>query len=153
MASSWHYHLAGKACGPIERDDLLYEVENRRLSPWVPVWKEGMSQWQPMAQVEELAYHLKKRNIFVPPPPPKGLGDDAAVRMLLPVGRTGLAITAGYLGLLSLTLFLAPVALLVSLIAAWDLKRRPGSHGWGRVIFGLVMGVLFTVVLILVFLA
>ena len=38
------------------------------------------------------------------------LGDDAAMRMLLPVGRSGWAIAAGYLGLFSLIVLPAPYA-------------------------------------------
>jgi hypothetical protein len=76
---------------------------------------------------------------------------DAGMRMLLPVGRSLWAIAAGYLGLFSLTICMAPVALIVSLIAICDLKRNPHLHGMGRAVFGLVMGILGTLV-ILVFL-
>ena len=37
--------------------------------------------------------------------PGGSLGDDAAIRMLIPVGRSALAIAAGYAGLLSVLLF------------------------------------------------
>ncbi len=79
------------------------------------------------------------------PPAAPGLGE----RLLLPVGRSGWAIAAGYLGLFSLLLLPAPVALLVSIAAIVHLRRRPDLHGWGRAIFGLVLGVLGTVLLVL----
>jgi uncharacterized protein YecT (DUF1311 family) len=82
-----------------------------------------------------------------PVDPPASLGDNPTMRLLLPVGRSGLAIAAGYLGLLALTVVIAPITLLVSLLAWRDLKRHPEKHGWGRTIFGLVMGILFTVLL------
>ena len=77
--------------------------------------------------------------------------------MLLPVGRSGWAIAAGYLGLFGLAVVPAPLALVVSLIAIRDIRksREQGKprHGMGRAIFGLVVGVLGTVVLALVAIA
>lgn len=65
--------------------------------------------------------------------------------MLVPVGRTPLAIVAGYVGLVSLVVLpLAPVALALGIWAAVDLKRRPGKHGMGRAVFAIVAGALVT---------
>jgi hypothetical protein len=75
---------------------------------------------------------------------PPQLGDDAGIRMLIPVGRSGLAIAAGYLGLLSCFGFLAPIALIVGILAIRDIKQHPEKHGMGRAIFGIVMGALGT---------
>lgn len=76
-------------------------------------------------------------------------GHDAAMRALLPVGRSGWAIAAGYLGLVSLCLLPAPVSLVVSAIALKHLGRHPELYGRGRAWFGLVMGLLGTVLLVL----
>ncbi len=78
--------------------------------------------------------------------PPPDIGDDPAIRMLIPVGRSGLAIAAGYAGLLALIPFLAPIALLLGILAVRDLKKHPDKHGMGQAIFGLVMGIIFTLV-------
>ena len=72
----------------------------------------------------------------------KSLGDDAAIRMLLPVGRSLWAIAAGYFGLFSLILIPAPIAIILGLIAIWDIRKHPEKHGMGRAIFGLTMGIL-----------
>ena len=77
---------------------------------------------------------------------PPNIGDDPAVRMLLPVGRSGLAIAAGYMGLFALIPIFAPVALLLGILAIRDLKRHPDKHGMGRAIFGVVMGGLITAI-------
>jgi hypothetical protein len=94
---------------------------------------------------------LPGRDQPVPLPviPPKQLGDDPLVRMILPVGRSGWAIAAGYLGLFALAVYPAPLALICGVIAIVDIKRHPNRHGMGRAIFGIVMGVIGTVVLIL----
>ena len=69
------------------------------------------------------------------------------MRMVLPVGRSGWAIAAGYLGLCALIIYPAPLALVASILAYRDLKKHPEKHGRGRAMFGLVMGILGTVVL------
>jgi hypothetical protein len=70
------------------------------------------------------------------------------MRMLLPVGRSGYAIAAGYLGLFSLLILPAPLALIFGALAIRDIKKDPSKHGMGRAIFGLVMGIVFTIVLV-----
>lgn len=74
------------------------------------------------------------------------MGDDAGMRLLLPVGRSGWAIAAGYLGLFCLVLIPAPLAIIISLVAIRDIRKSKRSthpkHGMGRAIFGLVMGII-----------
>lgn len=73
----------------------------------------------------------------------------------MPVGRSVWAIAAGYLGLFSFVLLPAPVSLVVSIIAIRDIRRSQGTakvkHGMGRAIFGLVMGGLGTLALVILF--
>jgi hypothetical protein len=94
-----------------------------------------------------------------PPLPPQTessnqqhLGDSAAMRALLPVGRSAWAIAAGYLGLFSLIVFPAPVSIIISIIAILDIRKSKSSehpkHGMGRAIFGLIMGLVGTAVLL-----
>jgi len=81
------------------------------------------------------------------------LADSAAARMLLPVGRSGLAIAAGYAGLFALLIFPAPLALLLGLLAVRDLRRNPTKHGMGRAVFAITTGALGTAMLVWVLLA
>jgi hypothetical protein len=76
------------------------------------------------------------------------LGDDATARMLLPVGRSGLAIAAGYFGLFALLIFPAPLALILGLLAVRDLRRNPKKYGMGRAVFAIVTGALGTAVIV-----
>ena len=75
-------------------------------------------------------------------------GDGDLPSWLLPTGRSGLAIAAGYLGLFAMVPVFAPISLLVGILALRDLNRRPGVLGRGRAIFGIVTGSLFSLVLI-----
>ena len=74
---------------------------------------------------------------------------NAAIRMLIPIGRSGWAIAAGYAGLFSLLLFPAPLAILFGILAIRDIKKHPQKHGMGRAIFGLVAGIVFPVLIVL----
>jgi hypothetical protein len=77
-----------------------------------------------------------------------GPTDDAAMRMLLPVGRSGWAIAAGYLGLFAVLLLPAPFALAAGLMAVRDIRANPAKLGMGRAVFGIVMGALGSLVLL-----
>ena len=79
---------------------------------------------------------------------PHDLGEDPLVRMLLPVGRSGLAIAAGYAGLFAVLCFPAPIALVLGILAIRDLRKHPEKHGMGRAVFGLVSGIIFTLVML-----
>ena len=75
--------------------------------------------------------------------PPPDLGDDAGMRMLLPVGRSPWAIAAGYLGLFAVTAWAAPFAIFCGVMAIRQIRRNPKLHGMGRAIFGIVTGGFF----------
>jgi hypothetical protein len=83
-----------------------------------------------------------------PPPHPSTLANDPLARVLLPVGRSGWAIAAGYLGLFSLLVAPAPLAIAAGLLAVADMRRHPEKLGMGRAVFGLVMGTLGTIALV-----
>jgi hypothetical protein len=86
----------------------------------------------------------------VPAPPAL---DDTAIRMLLPVGRSGWAIAAGYLGLVSVLLLFAPFALVTGILGLQAIRRDPNLWGRGRAWFGVVMVGIFTVLLVVVMVA
>ena len=73
------------------------------------------------------------------------LNDDnnAVVRMLIPVGRSGLAIAAGYAGLLSFIPGVGIAAIVLGVLALRDIKAHPEKHGAGRAWTGIILGVLF----------
>lgn len=94
-----------------------------------------------------------------PPPLParktvaRSLGEEPGMRVIMPVGRSGFAIAAGYLGLFSVLVFPAPFSILFGILAIRDIRRSRDSdrkkYGMGRAIFGIVMG---SLVLLTVFL-
>ena len=70
--------------------------------------------------------------------------DGDVMRLLLPIGRSGLAIAAGYVGLFSILIFPAPIAVILGILAVKDIKRHPEKHGMGRAVFAIVAGGFFT---------
>jgi uncharacterized RDD family membrane protein YckC len=80
----------------------------------------------------------------VPPIPSEMRRHAAGTEWLLPINRSGWAIAAGYLGLLSLLGIFAPFALITGILGLREISRKPGLGGKGRAIFGIVMGGLMT---------
>jgi predicted acyltransferase len=70
--------------------------------------------------------------------------------MLLPVGRSGWAIAAGYLGLISVLCIPSPFALLAGILAVREMRRNPKKRGMGRAVFGIVMGGIGTIALVII---
>jgi hypothetical protein len=89
-------------------------------------------------------------NPFAAMPQQPSIGHDARIRLLLPVGRSALAIAAGYMGLFAVLFFPAPVALILGILAVRDIRKNPHKHGMGRAIFGIVMGAIFSLLLLFV---
>jgi ABC-type branched-subunit amino acid transport system permease subunit len=67
--------------------------------------------------------------------------------MLLPVGRSGWAIVAGYMGMLSILGVFAPIAVISGIIAIKQINKSAHTpnpkYGLGRAYFGLILGGLF----------
>jgi len=78
------------------------------------------------------------------------IAEDALTRAIVPVGRSGYALVAGYLGLLSFIPLLGLLAIIFGVLAIRDLQRRPERRGMGRAIFGIVVGSVSSLVFVAV---
>jgi hypothetical protein len=123
-----------------------YAVEGRIL-PADVAWSAGMTTWESVGQL------LAQRGSPLPPGLPLPAETNEALTWVLPVGRSSLAIAAGYLGLFSILLLPAPIALVVGLLALRDLKKNPKKMGVGRAWFGTIAGGLGTLALTLIFIS
>jgi hypothetical protein len=140
---AWLVRAGETQMGPMEMEALVGWARAGRLQPTDVLWTQGMAAWKPAGQFPELAAAFAA----APPPAAARLGDDPAMRLLLPVGRSGWAIAAGYLGLFSLLVLPAPLALFTGLMAVRDIRRNPKLHGMGRAVLGIVLGAIGTTVL------
>ncbi len=82
---------------------------------------------------------------FQPVTPP----NEDPMRFVIPVNPSGWAVASGYLGLFATTCVLAPFAIITAILAFRDIKRDPSKTGIGRAWFGLIMGIIFTIVLLI----
>ena len=139
----WHVLVDRAPVGPLSESELTGWAYSGRLRPYDLVWSPGMRGWTPAWQVQPFAA------VFAgaPAASPAKMGDDPMLRWLLPVGRSGWAIAAGYLALFSVLLFPAPFALATGIVAIVVIRRDPSKHGMGRAVFGIVMGALGTIAL------
>ena len=119
--SQWHTGRNGTQQGPFTFLQLTQMAATGGLAPADLVWQPGMPRWTPAGSIPGIfvtpvmAAPAPAASIGYYAPPPAGyrapgVGDDPAMRMLLPVGRSGWAIAAGYLGLFSFIIFPAPLA-------------------------------------------
>ena len=147
-------HKNNEQLGPFDDGQVLASFRVGVYSPDDLAWREGMAEWQPLRNLYPSTQLPPPLPARLSRPEPQPLGDDAGMRMILPVGRSGWAIAAGYLGLFALVVLPAPLALLISIIAIWDIRRtRSWPHpkrGMGRAIFGLVTGILGTAFLLII---
>jgi hypothetical protein len=167
MLEQWYFSENRQQRGPVSREALVQMCAGGQVRPGDLVWTAGMATWQPAGQVSGLfppgstppplppdavsaaLGYATPGNYGVPP----SLGQDAGMRWLLPVGRSPWAIVAGYLGLFAVLLVPAPLALIFGIIAFRDIRRHPDRHGMGRALFGLIMGLIFSVPLVLLLVA
>ena len=68
--------------------------------------------------------------------------DNSTAKYLLPTGRSGWAISAGYLALFSVLVLPAPFALFCGVMGLRDIEKNPTKLGKGRAWFGIIMGLL-----------
>lgn len=137
----YHYRRGEQQFGPMSLETLVATTRSGTIEPNDLVWAEGWNTWRAAHTVPGLFPRI-------PPVPQKTMGDDANMRMLLPVGRSFWAIASGYFGLLSILLIFAPFALITGILAIMDIKKNPEKHGMGRAVFGIVMGALFSMILL-----
>ena len=152
------YHIAhrGQRYGPLSR----IELSARTLTHDMLVWREGMPEWIPIADIEELRPYVKhaaNTRTTVPPrssggrgslsgpplPPPPAVGQTG------PQPRSGAATTIGILNIVfaSVALLCYPVGILLNLVSASDgsplsdVLQRPEVRYGQAVAWGLGMAI------------
>ena len=84
------------------------------------------------------------------PPPGSSIGDDVAMRLVIPVGTSGWAIASGYLGLISLGCApLGVFGIITGMLAFKEIKKKPKLGGKVRAIIGIVLGAISTIMLLI----
>jgi hypothetical protein len=100
--------------------------------------------------------HVAPRPIAAPPimwgsqplPPSLGVDPSDPVHWMLPTGRTWQSITAGYVALFAIFIWVLGPAALAFGIWALLASNMTSSHGRGRAIFAIIVGVLSSIALL-----
>jgi len=160
--SSLTYRIsrAGKPVGEFELPQLKQMLDAGVLLTTDHAWTAGMQEWQTLAALFPAMSPpaLPPRAPATPPPapaapsapvapsplPPAPAGQPSApnafVALLVPLGRSGWAILAGYLGLFSVLVLPAPFAILCGVLAIKDIRKNPHKLGLVRAWFGIIAG-------------
>lgn len=109
----WHVLVDRAPVGPLSESELTAWAHGGRLRPHDLVWSPGMPGWTPAQQTQPFAAVFAGRATASP----AKMGDDPLLRWLLPVGRSGWAIAAGYLAFFSVLLLPAPFALATGIVS------------------------------------
>lgn len=131
----------GKVVGSFEHDQLRQMYETGVMQASDHAWTEGMKEWQTLA-----ALFPALSPPPVPPrppaaaPQPRPMAPNGCLAMVIPIGRSGWAILAGYLGLVSVLLLPAPFAIWCGILAIRDIKQNPMKLGLVRAWFGIIAG-------------
>lgn len=129
-----HVQRGPQRFGPYPCPEVVALHAQRRLLAADLAWHEGLAAWEPLGVV---------MNRIGSPLPPESDATDGN-KWLIPVGRSGWAIAAGYFGLFSVLGVFAPAALLCGIMGLRSIRKNPGLGGKGRAWFGIVMGAIFT---------
>jgi hypothetical protein len=141
-ATVWQVVSDGKPMGEYPEPHLVNLASQGRVNPNDLFWRPGMPAAAPAHTLAPFERYFR----------PQKMGDDAALRWVLPVGRSPWAIAAGYLGIFSVLLVFGPLAIGAGILGLRQMKRKPHLHGKGRALFGIIAGSLGTCVLVLLLL-
>jgi hypothetical protein len=145
----WLSEPGGTAQGPYERAQVTTFATAGRIGPQTMACAEGTTQWIPVANV----LSPPSTEPPLPPPappiqPPAGpstvpTAEEQALGFVVPIGTDPLAIVASYVGLVGLAIWpLAPVALLLGILALRRRGRYPHQANSFRCIASIVLGAL-----------
>ena len=145
---TWLYLAGQDSVGPIDERALIQMAATGHLYFESYVWTDGMPSWTRLGEVEAFSGVARPA-----PPDQRPEVPDGFTRRLLPVDRSGWAAAAGYLGLLSVLVIPAPLALAVGLVGIRDIRHseeRTGRRmsGMKSAVFGIAAGAVFTCVLV-----
>lgn len=141
----------GLTIGSYEDAQIQAMLSAGNLLPTDVAWKQGMPEWKPLAVLFPGATPPAMPGSTPPvlpagfhpgtqPAAPQPQSPHPVLAMVVPIGRSGWAITAGYCGLLSMIFFMAPFAILFGILAIRDIKKNPEKLGLGRAWFGIIAG-------------
>jgi hypothetical protein len=141
--SSLIYQISrnGKPVGAFDLNQVRQMYASGLLMASDFAWTQGMPDWQSLGVL--LGSDVPPA--FPPNAQPAAVQNRPAepngcLALVIPIGRSGWAIGAGYLGLLSPLVIPAPFAILCGVMAIKDINKNPEKLGLVRAWFGIIAG-------------
>ncbi len=142
--SEWYYGRAGQQEGPIDEATMRSRIAAGQVGPTDLVWREGMGEWLPLAQVAELVSAAPVSPYATPSTNPVAAPQEVVYAQVPPT--SGLAIASLVCGILSLIMCYvnAVVAIPAIICGHMAMKRIKESRGQiaghGMALAGLICG-------------
>ncbi len=140
----WTVVSNGQLIGRFPEPQLVHWVASGQVSPNDLFFRDGMRVAAPAHTIQPFAAYFPP---FLRAEAYPTRGSDPTLRWILPVGRSSWSIAAGYLGLFSILGVFGPLAILAGVLGLRQISRKPQLLGTGRAIFGIVAGVIGTLIL------
>lgn len=151
----WYFGENGQQNGPVDDAGIRQAMAAGQLNPQTLVWREGMPNWLPLAQVPEL--FSPDPAAFPPgsPYPPPYAGGYAPPYGSMAPPTSGLAIASMVCGIVAPCLcYFAIVAAIPAVIcghlAMARIRENPLTLGRGMALAGLILGYIFIALTIFV---
>ena len=138
-------HHAGQQLGPFTEAEVKAKLAAGALSPQDLVWWEGQADWVPLGQVSAFAAGTPA----IPGMPSAPAVPAAAALMGAPTSK--LAIWSLVCGCLSLLcgIFASIPAIILGHMSLSEIKKAPATQGKGMAIAGLILGYVFTTLIVI----
>lgn len=131
----------GKPVGAFDLNQVRQMLASGVLVGSDYAWTQGMPAWQPLGALLGAEAPPPFPGAPQPAPTPQRPAEpNGCLALVIPIGRSGWAIAAGYLGLLSLLVIPAPLAVVCGVLAIKDINKNPEKIGLGRAWFGIIAG-------------
>ena len=142
--ADWYFGEQGQQIGPLDDAAIRHAIQYGRVTMQTLVWREGMSQWVPLAAVPELTTTVTSISPYASPGYPG---------QMMPYGpgmmesrSSGLAVASmvsGIIGIVVCPFFGSIPAVICGHMALSQINQSPmPMSGRGMAIAGLVMGYL-----------
>ena len=141
----------GLTIGSFDENQIKTMLSAGNLLPTDVAWQQGKPEWKPLAVLFPGATPPAMPGATPPdlpagprpsaqPAVPQAQPPHPLLALVVPIGRSGWAIAAGYLGLLSMIPYVGFLAILFGVLAIRDINKNPAKIGLGRAWFGIIAG-------------
>ena len=145
----WYYGENGQQLGPMDESAIRTAMSDGRVTPQTLVWRDGMPNWQPLAQVPELSgsYLAPAAGYGAPYSSYSAYGPGAGA-------TSGLAITSMICGIVGLVTCLIPIGIPAVICGHMALNQINNSPvplgGRGMAMSGLIMGYIQVILMVVI---